>query len=71
MAAADYSRGRIVVHVAQSPPSNRLKRYAAFQGKRFVHIPLASLSPVTLRKIRVVHLLSSRDKRAEAKSYIW
>jgi hypothetical protein len=71
MAAADYSRERIVVHVAESPPSNRLKRYAAFQDKRFVHIPLASLSPVTLRTIRVVHLLSGRDKRSEAKSYIW
>lgn len=70
-AAVDYSEQRLVVHVAPRPPGAGLKRYAGLQGKRLVHLPLASLSPVTLKKIRVVHLLAGHDKRALAKRYIW
>lgn len=71
MAAIDYSKGKFVVHVAKDPPKERMRRYAATQKKRLVHIPLGSLSPVTLRKIRVVHLLAGHDKRLIAKDYIW
>ena len=71
MAAIDYSKGKFVVHVAKDPPKERMQRYAGRQKKRLVHIPLGSLSPVTLRKIRVVHLLAGQDKRLIAKDYIW
>ena len=71
MAAIDYSLEKIVVHVAADPPGERMRRYAAVQGKQITHIPLAALSPVTLKKIRVLHILAGRDKRAVAKSYIW
>ena len=62
---------RLVVHVAKDPPSSLMIRYAAAQGKRVVHIPIGSLSPITVKKIRVVHLLAGRDKRKVAKDYIW
>lgn len=71
MAAIDYSLEKIVVHLASDPPVERLRQYAAVQGKQILHIPLASLSPVTLKKIRVMHLLAGHDKRAIAKDYIW
>jgi hypothetical protein len=71
MAGIDYSEKRLVVHVAKDPPSSLMTRYAGAQGKRIVHIPIGSLSPVTLKKIRVAHLLAGRDKRAIAKDYIW
>ncbi len=71
MAAIDYSLETIVVHVAASPPPERLRRYAAAQKKRIQHIPLAALSPVTLKKIRVLHILAGHDKRAIAGDYIW
>ncbi|MGB5999675.1 MAG: hypothetical protein WBI00_04260, partial [Thermoanaerobaculia bacterium] len=71
MAAVDYSLEKIVVHVAAETPTERLRRYAAAQKKQLLHIPLASLSPVTLRRIRVLHILAGRDKRAIAKSYVW
>ena len=71
MAAVDYSLEKIVVHVAAETPTERLRRYAAAQKKQLLHIPLASLSPLTLRRIRVLHILAGRDKRAIAKSYIW
>lgn len=70
-AGIDYSREKLLCHVAAEPPADRLRRYAAAQGKRIVHVPLGSLSPQTLKKIRVVHILVGRDKRQVAKRYIW
>jgi hypothetical protein len=71
LAAVDYSLEKLIVHLASSPPADRLKSYAARQGKRIVHIPLGSVSPITVRKIRVVHVLAGHDKRPIAKSYVW
>jgi hypothetical protein len=71
MAAIDYSLEKIVVHVAADPPADRMRRYAAVQGKQITHIPLAALSPVTLKKIRVMHILAGKDKRDIARDYIW
>lgn len=71
MAAIDYSLEKLVIHVSSSAPGERLRTYAAVRGKRLMHIPLASLSPITLKKIRVLHILVGRDKREVAKSYIW
>lgn len=71
MAAVDYSTEKLVVHVGPSPPSPRLHQYAAVQRKRIVHLPIGSLSPVTLHRIRVVHILAGRDKRDIARDYVW
>ncbi len=71
MAAVDYSLEKHVVHVAARAPSERLRRYAAAQKKRLQHIPLAALSPVTLKKVRVLHVLAGHDKRAIAPDYVW
>jgi len=71
MAGVDYSLEKLVVHVAKEAPAERLRRFAAQRGKRIVHIPLGSLSPATVKKVRVVHLLAGRDKRRIAKQYVW
>lgn len=71
MAAVDYSTEKLVVSLAPSPPPARMQAYASRQGKRIVHIPLGSVSPVTIRKIRVVHILAGHDKREIAKDYVW
>lgn len=71
LAAVDYSTERLVVHVAAAPPPERVKAHAARQGKRIIHIPAGSLSPVTRRKIRVLHILSGHDKREIARDYVW
>jgi len=71
LAGIDYSQHKTVVHASALPPPRRLHAYAAQQGKRILHIPLGSLSPQTIKKIRVVHILSGRDKRAIAKRYVW
>jgi hypothetical protein len=70
-AAVDYSEEKLVAHVAAEPPPQRLRRYAAAQGKRIVHVPLGSLSPRALKKLRVLHILVGHDKRAIAGDYVW
>jgi hypothetical protein len=71
LAAIDYSQEKLVVHLAAIPPSDALRSYAARQAKRLVHIPLGSVSPVVLRRIRVVHILAGREARSVAHRYVW
>ena len=70
-AAIDYSLGALVVHVGGRRPSEAMRRRAASQAKRILHVPLGALSPATLSKVRVVHLLAGHDKRTIARDYIW
>jgi hypothetical protein len=71
MAAIDYSNEKVVVHVAKDAPSEQMRHYASMRAKRIIHIPIGSLSPITVKKIRVVHLLAGYDKREIAKDFIW
>jgi hypothetical protein len=71
MAAVDYSVDPTVIHVGRHPPSSAIREYASRRGKRIVHLPLGSLSPSSVAKVRVVHILAGRDKREIAKDYIW
>jgi hypothetical protein len=38
---------------------------------QIAYIPLGQLSPSKLKKLRVVHVLDSYQRRDEAKQYIW
>jgi hypothetical protein len=71
LAALDYSPEKRVVYVAARPPRSYFRQVANRLGKKIIHIPLGSLSPVTLKKLRVFHVLFGHDKRAAAKDYIW
>jgi hypothetical protein len=71
LAALDYSRERIVVHAAPHPPRAIFHQIAARIDKKILHLPLGTLSPTTLRKIRVMHVLSGRATREIAKDYVW
>lgn len=71
LAAMDYSTEPLVVYVAAQPPRAILRRLAARMELKIVYLPLGSLSPTTLRKIRVMHILSGHDKRELAPEYIW
>lgn len=71
MAAIDYAVKPIVVYVAGKPPSTKLKSYASRFGKKVVYIPIGQLSPVTLNKIRVFHVLDGHDKRSIADEYVY
>jgi hypothetical protein len=71
LAGLDYSLQRYVVYVAAKPPRSVFRNIAARFGRTIVYIPIGQLSPVTIKKIRVVHVLDGYDKREIAKDYIW
>jgi len=71
LAALDYCAERLVVHVAARPPRPVLRQLAERLGLKIVHLPIGTLSPATLRRIRVMHILSGHDKRRIAKDYVW
>jgi hypothetical protein len=71
MAALDYSLEPDIIYAAARPPRSYVKQLAARLGKRIIYLPLGSLSPVALKKLRVFHILYGRDKRQIAKDYIW
>lgn len=71
LAALDYSREKHVIYVAARPPRSCFRQIAARLGKKIVHIPLGSLSPMKLKRLRVFHVLFGRNKREIAGDYIW
>ena len=70
-AAIEYNQKRAVVHLAERPPARRLVQLAARFGQKVVHIPLSTVSPVLLARVRRFHVLDSRERRDEAGDYIW
>jgi len=70
LAALDYSIHHHVVYVAAKPPRTIFRSIAARLGRNIMYIPIGQLSPVSLKKIRVVHVLDGYDKREIARDYI-
>src|SRR5258708_14910561 len=70
ISALDYSIHKHVVYVAAKPPRTIFRGIAARLGRNIMYIPIGQLSPVSLKKIRVVHVLDGYDKREIAKDYI-
>lgn len=71
MGALEYGLDRHVVYVSASPPRSQFRSTAARLGKRIVYMPIGSLSPQSIQKIRIFHVLSDHQKRKIAKDYIW
>lgn len=71
MAALDYSVERHVLYIAAKPPRSVFRQLAARANRKIVYIPIGQLSPVKLKRIRVLHVLDSHARREIAKDYIW
>jgi hypothetical protein len=71
LAGIDYSIHRYVVYVAAKPPRSIFKTIASRSGRTIIYIPIGQLSPISVKKIRVVHVLDGYDKRELAKDYLW
>jgi hypothetical protein len=71
LAGLDYSVHRFVVYVAAKPPRSIFRNLAGRFGRTLVYIPIGQLSPISINKIRVVHVLDGYDKREKAKEYLW
>jgi hypothetical protein len=71
LAGIDYSIHRYVVYVAAKPPRSIFKTIASRSGRTIIYIPIGQLSAISVKKIRVVHVLDGYDKREIAKDYLW
>jgi hypothetical protein len=69
-AAVDYGIEPWIVYVAARPPAAKVVAFARRAGKKVMYVPIGQLSPDTLRKIRVFHVLEGRRVRKYAKEYI-
>jgi hypothetical protein len=59
------------VYIAAKPPRSVFRQQAARVNRKIVYVPLGQLSPAKLKKIRVVHVLDSYERRNEAKEFLW
>lgn len=71
MSAIDFAIKPVIVYVASQPPRSFMKSFARRFGKKIVYIPIGQLSPITLNKLRVFHVLEGHDKREIADEYIY
>jgi hypothetical protein len=71
LAALDYAREKHVIYAAACPPRSIFRQIASRLDRKIIYIPLGSLSPVKLKKLRVFHILYGNDKREIARDYIW
>jgi hypothetical protein len=71
MAALDYSVERFVVYVASKPPRSIFRSISSHLGRKILYVPIGALSPTKMKRLRVVHVLDSYERRSEAKDYIW
>jgi hypothetical protein len=71
MAALDYSVERFVVYVASKPPRSIFRSIASHLNRKILYVPIGALSPTKVKRLRVVHVLDSYERRAEAKDYLW
>jgi len=70
MAALDYSVEKHVVYMAAAPPSGLCRSVASRLGKKIIYIPIGTVSPVTLKKIRQFHVLDGHPIRKYAHFFI-
>jgi hypothetical protein len=71
MAAIEYSIEKNVVYLAAKAPRSFFKTFANRLNKRIIYIPIGQLSPVSLKKLRVFHVLGGHQVREIAKDYVW
>jgi hypothetical protein len=71
LAGLDYSLQKFVIYVASKPPRTIFRNIAARFGRTIVYVPIGQLSPSTMKKIRVVHVLDGHERRELAKEYLW
>jgi len=69
-AAIDFTTERSIVYVAAKPPRPKLVGLAKRTGRQIVYLPIGQLSPTTLRRLRVFHVLEGRSVRSYARDYI-
>jgi hypothetical protein len=70
MAAIDYCLEKHVIYVAGDPPSGWCQSMAAGHSKTIIYLPIGIFSPITMKKIRLFHVLEGHHIRKYANQYI-
>ncbi len=70
MAAIDYCLEKHIVYVAATPPTGWCRSIAERYGKNIIYIPIGTIPPATLKKIRKFHVLDGHQVRDYAAQYI-
>ena len=70
LAALDYCLEKNVVYVAAKPPISRWVNWANRLGKKIIYLPIGSFSPLTIKNLRLFHVLDGHLVRGWAKEYI-
>lgn len=65
-----YSEKTGIVYAARKTPEKRWKKLAQRMGKRIIYIPLGSLNPTHVRKMRSFHMLQNKGLRNVAHEYL-
>ena len=71
VAALEYNEKKAVVHLAKKPPHPKLISLAGRMGQKIIYIPITTIDPVTLGRVRRFHVLDSRERRNDAGDFIW
>ena len=70
MAAIDYCLEKHVVYVAPEPPTGWCRSIAERYGKNIIYIPIGTIPPATIKKIRNFHVLDGHHVRDYAPQYL-
>ncbi len=70
VAGIAYSEKPGIVYAARKPPASRWKKLAKSMGRRVVYIPLGSLNPIHVSKMRTFHMLKNKGVRNYANEYL-
>ncbi len=65
-----YSEKTGIVYTAKKPPAARWKKFAKSMGKRIIYIPLGSLNPLHVKRMRTFHMLQNKGIRNFAHDYL-
>lgn len=65
-----YSEKPGIVYAARKAPEKKWKKLAQRMGKRITYIPLGSLNPAHVRKMRTFHMLQNKGIRNIAPDYL-
>lgn len=65
-----YSEKTGIVYAARKTPEKRWKKLAQRMGKKIIYIPLGSLNPTHIRKMRSFHMLQNKGLRNVAHEYL-
>lgn len=71
LAGIDYSEEKLIAYIAARPPAGRIKSLANLYGKKVIYLPIGQFSPVTLKKLKVFHVLEGHKVREWADDYIF